>query len=337
MKTLDFTRPTKKEWEDKAAADLNTDNLTSLLNWEPFKGVTVGAYYDASDQVPTAFSFFFSQLRRRQWYLMQEIKVDKNVRAANQKALTALNQGANGVIFIMDHEKNNLEGLFKDILPQHCLLAFKGEKADELGDFFANHFEKNSLLGLVIKGKKVRSGNFNFKSLGIKVKSKHDIVPELINYLEELDNYRHIYGDDFLNYLNISVNLDQKFYQSIALLKALRWLTYLYAQSGDLPFTANQLHLNVTIDISGDYKKDLLINTSSGVAAVTGGANSVSFTLDSKKGGDFDERIARNIGNLIRDESRLNLIKDTTNGSYFLDFLTNTISELSWNQYINQS
>ena len=159
----------------------------------------------------------------------------------------------------------------------------------------------------------------------ISITSKHDIIPELTGYLQDLDKFSHVYGNDFLNFLNVSVRLDEKFYQSVALIKSLRWLTHLYAQSEKIPFKAEHLHINVTIDISGDYKKDLLTNTSSGAAAVVGGADSICFELRSDKGEEFNERIARNIGNLMRDESRLNLHKDPTSGSYFLDYLTNSI------------
>ena len=332
-----FVKPTKADWKDLAEKDLKTDNLDSLLQWQPFEGINANAYYDQSDRPAEEFMSFFSQLKLKTCDLLEPIIIQKDANASNQQALEALNMGATGLLFKVDQPVNQLESIFKGILINHCAIAFQGSHADEWSQASSEYFHQLPNRGLVINGKKLIPTSTNYKSLGLSVASKFDIVSELNAYLENLEKLHRIYGDQFLNHLNVSVTLDEKFYQSISVCRAVRWLTYLYAVSSQLPFNASQLFIHTEIQTAGNYKKDLLLNTSAGVSAVLGGASSVCFEMNSGKGASFDRRIARNTGNLLRDESHLLTIMDTVSGSYFIDALTNLISEKSWNTYISQS
>lgn len=335
MKAPHFAKPTKSEWKKKAAADLRTEDLAAVIDWHPFKGIHSSAYYDQSDRVADAFSSFFRKLNLGSWQLLAPVEVGADLKTSNQQALLALGQGATGLLFHTNQAVMDSQQLYQDILPEHCLLAFAGSNADVLAnDFISTHAPKK-IAGFVQDGKKLQRGSSSFKSLGLALSSTFDMIPVLTDYLSDLEKLHHIYGDEFIQYLNVSIKLDHKFYQSIALLRAVRWLTHLFCVSSDIDFQAHELHIAVTINTSGDYKKDLLSNTSAGVAASLGGATSLLFHLMSSKGEQFNSRIARNIGNLMRDEALLSFEKDPVVGSYFLDHLTNDLSEKAWNSYLD--
>lgn len=333
-----FIKPRKSEWISKVSSDLKTEDIHQLLDWEPFKNILANAYYDLSDKDSCKeVTNFFSSLRYAEWQLLELVKVE-DAEKANQQALASLNLGATGVLFHTDQPIENINRLWQEIDPSYCFVAFSGKEADLFSNRFFKIFseEKKNPYGFVENGKKYQASN-HFKSIGLIIESQFDIIPVLKNYLIELEKLRHIFGDPFLDHLNVSIILDQKFYQSIALCRVVRWLTYLYSCSEGISLEASIFHIHCSIKTSGDYKKDMLTNTSSGLAAILGGANSISFELNSDKGYDFDQRIARNIGNLLRDESHLAMEKDAVTGSYFLDYLTNELSERAWNAFTKES
>ncbi len=78
---------------------------------------------------------------------------------------------------------------------------------------------------------------------------------------------------------------------------------------------------------------NILRNTSQCMSAALGGANTInvnSFNAAYIKEDDFGQRIARNISLILKEESHFNKVNDPSAGSYYIEYLTNELSENAW-------
>ena len=90
-----------KDWTEAAKRELNGIDPFEKLSFEN-EGIKIKPYYDQSDVAP-GFSFSLpssanAYLGARAWYNMPRIGAE-DAAAANQKALDALNNGADGMLF----------------------------------------------------------------------------------------------------------------------------------------------------------------------------------------------------------------------------------------------
>lgn len=82
-----------------------------------------------------------------------------------------------------------------------------------------------------------------------------------------------------------------------------------------------------------DPYNNILRGTTGTMSAIMGGANSVLVTpFDQASGGpgEFSERLARNIQIILKEEAYLNKVVDPGAGSYYIENLTDTIAEVTW-------
>lgn len=107
------------------------------------------------------------------------------------------------------------------------------------------------------------------------------------------------------------------FFFEIACLRAIRYLLY---QHHDIdPWN---IHFHTFIPINNAQDQQWFLNTTGSLASILGGSNSVSFQAS-----DGMDRISRNVGNLIREESGIVQYEDQCGGSYFVESLTHQIIE----------
>ena len=79
---------------------------------------------------------------------------------------------------------------------------------------------------------------------------------------------------------------------------------------------------------------NILRNTTEGMSAAMGGIDSMTinpFDISFKEADKFSMRNARNTQLILKEESYLNKIADPAGGSYYIENLTNSIAESSWN------
>lgn len=80
---------------------------------------------------------------------------------------------------------------------------------------------------------------------------------------------------------------------------------------------------------SWDVNTNLLRNTSEAMSAILGGCNALAVGTHDFSSSDFSTRMARNISNLLKEESFLDKVIDPAAGSYFVEALVNEILEKS--------
>ena len=84
-----------------------------------------------------------------------------------------------------------------------------------------------------------------------------------------------------------------------------------------------------------DGNTNLIRQTYEAMAAVLGGANWLSVEpMQGENSSEHDRRIARNVSTILRDESHLDKVMDSSAGSYFLENLTLEIGEILKNQLV---
>ena len=81
---------------------------------------------------------------------------------------------------------------------------------------------------------------------------------------------------------------------------------------------------------------NMLRGTTEAVASVLGGADIVSvlpFDYPFGESSSFANRIARNVQLILREESYLDRVGDPASGSYFIEKMTDSLCERSWNLF----
>lgn len=106
------------------------------------------------------------------------------------------------------------------------------------------------------------------------------------------------------------------FFLEIATLRSLRFLLNNDENRGHI-----EIHSQTSVNENPEYQ--WFLNTTAALASILGGSHSISVTTITG-----DPRISRNVGNLIRDESKITEYSDQCGGSYYLENLTAQIVEL---------
>lgn len=83
---------------------------------------------------------------------------------------------------------------------------------------------------------------------------------------------------------------------------------------------------------------NLLRGTTEAMSAILGGADSLMvlpFDYAAGTNGEFSERLARNIQLILREEAYFNKVADPSAGSFYIENLTNKISENAWRIFVD--
>lgn len=285
MKKLDlsvFPKVDKSTWKELAKNQLKGADPNEELSWQPFSGFTLLPYYDSSDLEELDYLIkFFNHLPNHHWKLYEEVQV-KNEKQANQKAISALMGGCDGILFILENDLIGNE-LLRDINSEICDLSFIGSSNNEVPKKWCNY---------------ISNENCFFES------QIHQSPISQISEIISSPQKKHIYRSSFSD-----------FFIEIACLRALR---YLLNNKLNMPDT--KIHTHIPAHTQNDQQ--WFFNTSAGIASILGGSHSISF---SQNGGD--NRISRNVGNLIREESGITVYSDQCGGSYYVETLTHKLTE----------
>lgn len=281
----EFGKTTLADWALAATKELKGENPFEKLSWTSEWGILLGPYYDDKASAESNYlRAFFSSIEKHDWLLLERINGGQET--ANQRALNALNNGADGILFDVITE-SDLDDLTRGISFEDCMVSFIYD--DPSGYSAIGGFRsKNNINGFYSDGFSKRSND----SIEDARRMVNSIDPKDTNSV-------------------ICLEISGDFFHEIAKLRALRYLI-----SKKLGADARLwIHAEPTL---GDSKEEnWFTQTTAGLAAIIGGANSLSF-----RPFDNDSSIVRNIGNLIRHEAKITSFVDHALGSYFIDHLT---------------
>ena len=232
-------------------------------------------------------------------------------------------------------KKNPMGGYLIDPIATNLWLReFSEEK-------FGEAIEHQNLLEKTIKASSNFKNNFPsieiihidgslWDDLGAGLSKEIELIAS--SYLEILKNSKENYKE--LQEVNITVSSNTNFFASIAKIRSIRVIFNNIFNH----FKING-RLNITSRSSSNiiFKEDPWVNqlriTTAALSAAIGGADRIICNNITQKLGqapEFIKRLTRNTHIILQEESRISRVQDPSGGSFYIEKLTNDISQNSW-------
>ncbi len=369
-----FPASSYKQWTEHALKEMKAEGLDSL-KWAYDPDVILGPYYDQEQAIAPGPSGLSTELlpdlsEGRMWHYLEPVVASQksdDALALNERALEALNAGADGIFWELKHIANMpAEHVFRDIAFKHCQTVFKSEqwsKTEE--EFFKGLFSINSEVVHQIPGFLVlpppshaeealnieaffaaatgfRPHCFEALSASSSSLSPSGQIAYLLSQFIERAKWLVPAGASMASIIQRSVfcvSIGRDFFHEIAKIRALK---IVLSQAANHFGSGKVLPSDIKIFAEPNRNTHSVVDpyvnmvrlTAAAVAAINGGANYVSLSgFDDRhaittKG--FSSRMSRNISNLLKDESHLDKHADPSSGSYFIEKLTAALAATGW-------
>ncbi|GAA3624773.1 methylmalonyl-CoA mutase subunit beta [Flavivirga jejuensis] len=356
----EFDSVSAKQWKQKIQFDLKGADYNDTLIWKTNEAISVKPFYHADD---------FKEQHdvsntETTWNICQAIFV-ADAKKSNQKAINAIERGAESIKFIIPSEAILISDLLENINPDTTPLYFELQ-------FLSETFVKQltaipSHTGIHIHtdiiGNLAKSGNWyhnlkddfskfetiitNTKSFSVNVSLYQNAGANIIQQLA----YAIAHANEYLSYfennkevlsalkITFNVSVGTNYFFEIAKLRALRILWDTLATAYKAPpncyILASPTKRNKTLY---DYNTNMLRTTTECMSAILGGANSVyNLPYDAiyHKDNEFGERIARNQLLVLKHESYFGLVNNPSDGAYYIESLTHQLAEKALDLFKN--
>ena len=354
----EFTPATTEQWMEQIRRELKGAPLEQLY-WKESGDIEVKPFYRSEDVTSTVD---LGSKGMPGWEIRQDFdEIDEAT--ANQQALKALNEGANAIgLHIMPGTdlRKLLEGIQMQYINLHFVDPFN---AYHLLDELEEIMEERGLKPIEL------NGSISLELMeGIEEEKNREEIPEYFReFKERLPNFRiinvplkdelpapeavglalakmHEYifiltknGIDIREALlrvQFSAGVGTDYFLEIAKLRALRllWPKVLapYTDAVPPPF----IHTETKTTNTADVNTNMIRNATQGMAAIIGGANSLSINVT--EGGErlpFLQHVARNVQLVLEHEGKLDKVADPAAGSYYIETLTHQIAEKAWEHF----
>lgn len=349
----EFNAVSSKQWKQKIQFDLNGADYNDMLVWKSNEDISVKPFYHADD-----IAKHYQITNIKTWNICQSIYVN-HVKKSNQKAIDIIEKGVESIKFIIPSDTISIKDLIKNINFNHIVIHF------EL--LFISKSFINELTSTLKKGEVfiqidsishlVKTGNWfsNLKEdfANFETITKHtnhfcinastyqnagaNIIQQLAYTLAHTNEYLNYLGDK--NAINKSIKpifdiaIGSNYFFEIAKIRALRllWKTLAneYNINADCHILTTPTNRNKTLY---EYNTNMLRTTTECMSAIIGGSNSICnlpYDYIYHKSNEFGERIARNQLLILKHESYFDKVNNASNGSYYIETLTNQLAEKS--------
>lgn len=161
----------------------------------------------------------------------------------------------------------------------------------------------------------------------------HDYIVEMMN--------RGIAIDEAARNIKFNLPIGPLYFMEIAKFRAARmlWAT-IVKQYNPQNECSMKMRVNAATSLWNTTVYDPYVNmlrgTTESMSAAIAGVSSIEvlpFDSAYETPTAFANRIARNVQHLLREETHINLVADVAGGSYYIETLTQTIAETSWNMF----
>jgi len=333
----DFQPTHVSDWEKAATAELKGANPLNQLTWKGHD-LTIRPYYDQSSigtPPPPLLPVTESGFRgARTWYNCPAVKVT-DAKSANREALHLLQEGTDGIFFELKAAVK-FEILLKDIDWTICSLSFEAPEhsaivAEELHRYVMQHAPtKSALHGAFFGNEKMTFRNqttycLEGYSFSYNPSPIHELTDGWLNILKK------VLWKDNPKRLAIRVSLGPDFFLEMGKVRALRMINrrLVEAFKVEAPSLILSAHADAWKEPAYDPHGAMLKNTTVAMAAILGGCDILTLEAEPSKDG-MTNRVARNISNLLREESHFSRVADPVAGSYLVEDLTRQITEAVW-------
>ena len=352
----EFKGSTLQEWNDKIIADLKGKSVNSLFWQNP----------DHIDIPPVFHQESLPKLKGDTTHHHSNWEIEQSLyQSGNKNILKSLNEGATALL-LGDIPAHEMEKVLENVLIQHIQTSFHYSSEKDSFDEFIKLIQKRKLEPNSIRGSlhydplmdSLKKGGFQrdlwdqfrfiqnkvnglpkFKGICIQGHEYHNaggtVTQELAFTLAQISEYFACDSELKSTKIRVSLGISTNYFFEIAKFRAMRilWSEILKAyqkEDSELDLRAETGKRNATLY---DPHVNLLRATSQAMSAALGGANIInihSYNASFKKQNQFGERLSRNISLILKEEAQLNRVSDPSAGSYYIEYLTDELSQNAW-------
>lgn len=334
-----FKSASLSDWQDAAREELNGANPSEKLVHKG-DGWAIQPFYDGNQTSPSTPLLSVSEnnfLGPRSWYNCQRIQAGEAVKT-NERALECLGQGADGILFELNDEIN-FEVLLRNIEWQYCSLNFLVKKnpasvAESLWRFIEEKkIAKDQIHGAFF-GNIAPSSPMPapFRSSGFQIPMSSSPVEQIVSGFNTMSAAMEGKFTVSAAHVAFSVPIGPDFFMELAKMRAIRtvWQKFLVATKSNVA-TPLVIHAYSQAWTDKNYEPhgNMLKSTTAAMSAILGGCDML--TVDPENGDHaMMARVARNVSNILREESYFSKVADPVAGAYFIEDLTQQLTEAAW-------
>lgn len=328
----DFDVATVQDWENAAREELKGADPWTKLKYDG-PGFTQLPYYH-KNQTPRDRPLLRASENQhhgaRSWFNCPLVVVSDES-SANKTALNHLTQGAEGILFELDTSPN-FEALLNEIQPDYCSLNFlvNGNLPDlspGLTRWFSKNKSRQSVMPGAMFGQQGATAHelSSYRLHGIVLTDRNSADEEIANAFGTLISATA----PQLSQTAFSITLGSDFFADVARIRAIRIVWNHFLQQRKIKQDHDLfIHARIKSLSEGEYEPNgnVIHLTTGAIAAIWGGCD--AFTADPEDPSDeANVRVARNVSNLLREESYFSITADPVAGSFLVESLVEQIVE----------
>ena len=355
-----FPKSTKEDWLRAATKEISGNNPLEQLIWKSSDEISFLPYYDWENNSSleylksNALRFTEGSTSSRTWLCLPKISIPSN-KNSNAVALDHLANGADGILFdFRQSDETDLDSLLSEIHWPFCNVSFLVTQLTNLIQHITEYVGKKKydtkLLAGTIFRNSARSRDFNqlkivepyklLRVLGIQVPTSSPVkeisfaLTEATELMDTLTDAGH--SKEFIwRNLSFSLASGKNFLLDIAKQKALRFLLYQVGQAFGLR-DYTEVEINIRVEPWSDERfqphGNMISGSVAALAALAGGCNSLTILAEDENNMTMT-RIARNVSNILREESHLNKVADPTAGAYAIENIVDRLAVTAWGEF----
>lgn len=312
-----FSKVSLHEWEALVKKQLKTNDIYSVLSKENLEGLTVKPYYDSVakplknlpkvEESTHLVSDYHEDLEESVFAFL----LNNNVENLEEKALFINNKD------LAEHiipEGNRVFSLI-DVFNENEV-SLNEQLTKEL---LAKDFERNICIDVSLHQ---NSGAAIYQQLGIALAKTKELT--------------EVFGKEILNKLVFRIAIGSNYFFEIAKIRALKLLFNQLSkeyQLDEIPYIFAETSFRNKA--KNDEENNLIRSTLELASAMIGGADAL-YTNDYKieNSTELSEEISFKQQIVLAYESIINVFEDASNGSYYVEDLTQQIAEKSWKYFL---
>ena len=368
MKSLfssSFPATDKSAWLTQVQQELKDTGTYESMRWHTDDGFTLDPYYTADDLTHLPLAIIQGAQKQLPGWLNAPERLISSEKADNLLLRDALTRGADALVLtlvkkpdvsvllngiklseipVFFRSGNELSGIDLVDLVQSLKTSapyqWKGGLLAETSDATAE-ITRQTADSPLFRTVCVNSHGFHNAGATITQELAFTLAMLVDTYDKLTDTGLPI--DQLITKTMLSVSVGTSYFPEIAKLRALRVLMSrllsAYSISASLHHSYG-LHCQTSIfyDSVVTPYTNLLRATTEAMAAVIGGCDALTIhpykAVSGKLPDNFDERIARNISVLLKEESYFDKVADPSAGSYYIENLTNQLAESAWGLFL---
>lgn len=346
----DFDKVSSAQWKQQIQYELKGADYNETLVWESLEGIKVRPFYH-NDEFEKKYHI---KAPKNAFAILQNIFVH-DVKKSNERAMDALNRGAEEIRFTIENEMSDFEKLLENLPNSNTYIFVLPFLSVDYTQKLANYVTQKNLCAAINidpVGQLVQDGNWfenleaDFEKInqinqnvsipylsisgGIYQNAGANMVQQLAFILAHVNEYFNRVSS-INKPITIEVAVGSNYFFEIAKIRALRLLFSTlakeYNHEFDCQIVATPSKRNKTLY---DYNVNMLRTTTECMSAILGGANAVAnlpYDAIYHKDNEFGDRIARNQLLILKNESYFDSVNNPTDGTYYIETITQQLAE----------